>query len=137
MLTFGVILVMDMIIYAEYIISSIRLHNNGEESMGRTTWADQKEITNKYADHVDEEHHKDYVNAYNNAICSQHTYVSMNTRKHFHALNMLILGTTGSGKSRYYLKPNILQMNASYVITDPKGDILAAHVKCSGETGTM
>ena len=125
-IVFAVLLVVDMLLYAEYIVSSMRLHNNADESMGRTTWADMKEITNKYADHVDEEKHRDYVHAYNNAICSQHTYVSMNTRKHFHALNMLILGATGSGKSRYYLKPNILQMNTSYVVTDPKGEILDA-----------
>lgn len=62
--------------------------------------------------------------AYNNAICSNNVYISMNTRKHFKALNMLILGATGSGKSRYYLKPNILQMNTCYVVTDPKGEIL-------------
>lgn len=122
----SIILIADMLLYAEYLITSMRLHNNADESMGRTTWADMKEITNKYADHVDEEKHRDYVHAYNNAICSQHTYVSMNTRKHFHALNMLILGATGSGKSRYYLKPNILQMNTSYVVTDPKGEILDA-----------
>lgn len=65
-----------------------------------------------------------YRKAYNNAICSNNVYVSMNTRKHFKALNMLILGATGSGKSRYYLKPNILQMNTCYVVTDPKGEIL-------------
>lgn len=65
-----------------------------------------------------------YRKAYNNAICSNNVYVSMNTRKHFRALNMLILGATGSGKSRYYLKPNMLQMNTSYVVTDPKGEIL-------------
>lgn len=65
-----------------------------------------------------------YKKAYNNAICSNNVYISMNTRKHFRALNMLILGATGSGKSRYYLKPNILQMNTSFVVTDPKGEIL-------------
>ncbi len=64
--------------------------------------------------------------SYNNAICSEHVYISMNTRKHFKALNMLILGATGSGKSRYYLKPNILQMNTNIVVTDPKGEILDA-----------
>ena len=123
-MVFGIMLVVDMLLFAEFLITSMRLHNNADESMGRTTWADMKEITNKYADHVDEEKKRDYVNAYNNAICSQHTYISMNPRKHFHALNMLILGATGSGKSRYYLKPNILQMNTSYVVTDPKGEIL-------------
>lgn len=122
----SILIVLDMVLYAEYIVSSMRLHNNADESMGRTTWANMKDITDKYADHVDEEKKRDYVHAYNNAICSQHTYISMNTRKHFHALNMLILGATGSGKSRYYLKPNILQMNTSYVVTDPKGEILDA-----------
>lgn len=125
-IVFSVLIILDMILYAEYLVMSMRLHNSEDEAMGRTTWADMKAITNKYADHVDEAKHRDYVHAYNNAICSQHTYVSMNTRKHFHALNMLILGATGSGKSRYYLKPNILQMNTSYVVTDPKGEILDA-----------
>lgn len=38
--------------------------------------------------------------------------------------NVLVIGGSGSGKTRFHVKPNIMQMNASYVITDPKGTIL-------------
>ncbi|MGE5329890.1 MAG: VirD4-like conjugal transfer protein, CD1115 family [Deltaproteobacteria bacterium] len=37
--------------------------------------------------------------------------------------NVMVIGSSGSGKSRGYIKPNVLQMNGSYVITDPKGEI--------------
>lgn len=50
--------------------------------------------------------------------------MSLDTHINPKAVNTLILGTTGTGKSRYYLKPNLLQLNASYVITDPSGGIL-------------
>lgn len=38
--------------------------------------------------------------------------------------NVLIVGGSGSGKTRFWLKPNLLQMHSSYVVTDPKGDIV-------------
>ena len=38
--------------------------------------------------------------------------------------NVLVVGSSGSGKTRYWLKPNLLQMHSSYVVTDPKGDIV-------------
>jgi type IV secretion system protein VirD4 len=44
--------------------------------------------------------------------------------------NVLVIGGSGSGKTRFYVKPNIMQMNASYVVTDPKGTVLI-------ETGKM
>lgn len=37
---------------------------------------------------------------------------------------MLVIGETGGGKSRFILKPNLLQMNCNFVVTDPKGAIL-------------
>ncbi|MBO6309830.1 MAG: type IV secretory system conjugative DNA transfer family protein [Oribacterium sp.] len=39
-------------------------------------------------------------------------------------LNQLILGGSGTGKSRYYVKPNLMQCNTSYVVTDPSGELL-------------
>lgn len=44
--------------------------------------------------------------------------------------NVLVVGGSGSGKTRFVVKPNLLQMNSSYVITDPKGEVLR-------DTGTM
>jgi type IV secretion system protein VirD4 len=38
--------------------------------------------------------------------------------------NVLVIGSSGSGKTRYHVKPNLMQMNASYIVTDPKGTVL-------------
>ncbi len=38
--------------------------------------------------------------------------------------NVLVVGGSGSGKTRFYVKPNLMQMHSSYVVTDPKGTIL-------------
>ena len=38
--------------------------------------------------------------------------------------NVLVVGGSGSGKTRFWLKPNLLQCHSSYVVTDPKGDIV-------------
>ena len=43
---------------------------------------------------------------------------------HPHVKNVLVLGGSGSGKTRYHIKPNLLQMNASYVCSDPKGTVV-------------
>jgi type IV secretion system protein VirD4 len=40
-------------------------------------------------------------------------------------LNVLVIGSSGSGKTRYHVKPNLMQMNASYIVTDPKGTVLS------------
>ncbi len=63
----------------------------------------------------------------NNIIMSENFYVSLNTSKHYHALNTLVIGTLGTGKSRYLLKPNLCQINTSFVVTDPKGELLDSH----------
>ena len=44
--------------------------------------------------------------------------------KHARKKNVLVVGGSGSGKTRFWLKPNLMQMHSSYVITDPKGTIL-------------
>jgi type IV secretion system protein VirD4 len=66
----------------------------------------------------------------NNVILSREVLMSVNTRQHRKNLNVLIIGGSGSGKTRHYAKPNLMQLNTSYVVTDPKGEILQA-------TGTM
>ena len=49
--------------------------------------------------------------------------------------NVLVIGGSGSGKTRFHIKPNLMQMNASYVITDPKGTILQKCGKLLAENG--
>ena len=62
-----------------------------------------------------------------NVILSQTELITMNSRpsqpKYARNKNVLIVGGSGSGKTRFWLKPNLLQMHSSYVVTDPKGSI--------------
>ena len=64
----------------------------------------------------------------NNVLLSQTERITMNSRpadpKYARNKNVLCVGGSGSGKTRFFIKPNILQMNGSYVVTDPKGTIV-------------
>lgn len=65
-----------------------------------------------------------------NRIYSQNIRMSLDTRKTKLNNNVLIIGGSGAGKTFYEVKPNIMQMNTSFVITDPKGEILEAPDRC-------
>ena len=64
----------------------------------------------------------------NNIILSQTERITMSSRpanpKYARNKNMLIVGGSGSGKTRFCIKPNLLQMHSSYVVTDPKGSVV-------------
>ena len=67
-------------------------------------------------------------NFQNNVILSQTERLTMNSRptnpKYARNKNVLVVGGSGSGKTRFFIKPNILQMHSSYVVTDPKGTVV-------------
>lgn len=65
-------------------------------------------------------------NGNNNRILSQNIQISMNTRKTMLNNNVLYIGGSGAGKTLFGIKPNIMQMNGSIVVTDPKGDAAAS-----------
>ena len=60
----------------------------------------------------------------NNKILTSQVSIGYNAKKHRRNLNTLIIGGSGAGKTRFYAKPNIMQCNTSYVVLDPKGEIL-------------
>ena len=66
----------------------------------------------------------------NNVILTQTEFLTMNSRpknwKYARNKNVIVIGGSGSGKTRYYVKPNLMQMpeKVSYVVTDPKGTIV-------------
>ena len=61
---------------------------------------------------------------YTDNIMFDNTYgLSMDARKTRKNLHMLVIGGSGAGKTRFFVKPNILQMNSSYIITDPSGEL--------------
>ena len=78
----------------------------------------------RWGTHADIEPFMDPVFA-NNVILSQSERLTMNSRsaqpKNARNKNVLIVGGSGSGKTRFFIKPNLLQMHASYVVTDPNG----------------
>lgn len=71
----------------------------------------------------------------NNILLTEEVYLSLNSRQHLLNLNVLIIGGSGSGKTRFFAKPNIMQLNTSYVVTDPKGEILQSTGKMLKEAG--
>ena len=81
----------------------------------------------RWGTHADIEPFEDPVFA-NNVILSQTERITMNSRpklpKYARNKNVLVVGGSGSGKTRFVLKPNLLQMHSSYVVTDPKGSIV-------------
>jgi len=81
----------------------------------------------RWGTHTDIEPFEDPVFA-NNVILSQTERITMNSRpklpKYARNKNVLVVGGSGSGKTRFVLKPNLLQMHSSYVVTDPKGSIV-------------
>ena len=64
----------------------------------------------------------------NNVILTQTERLMMSSRpkqpKYARNKNILVIGGSGSGKTRFFVKPNLMQMNASYIVTDPKGTVV-------------
>ena len=87
----------------------------GEEH-GSASWGSVRELDKKYRD-------KD---AGKNVILTQHLQMSMNVKLHRRNLLQIIVGGSGSGKTRFLAKPNLMLANASFIVTDPKGEMLRA-----------
>ena len=87
----------------------------GEEH-GSASWGSVRELDKKYRD-------KD---AGKNVILTQHLQMSMNGKLHRRNLLQIIVGGSGSGKTRFLAKPNLMLANASFIVTDPKREMLRA-----------
>jgi len=86
------------------------------EEYGSASWGNVHLLNRKYGD-------KD---PNNNVILTKHLTMSLNARHHLRNLLQIVVGGSGSGKTRYVVKPNILLANTSYIVTDPKGELLRA-----------
>ncbi|WP_442899642.1 VirD4-like conjugal transfer protein, CD1115 family [Eubacterium sp.] len=75
----------------------------------------------------------------NNILLTQTERLTMNGRpvnpKYARNKNILVIGGSGSGKTRFYVKPNLMQMHSSYCVTDPKGTIVLECGKMLEEHG--
>lgn len=99
---------------------------------------DRKQYDERYVDHgkyIDPITKKPVKTADPNMIASNDTKLSINDRKTFRNNNFLILGGAGTGKSRFVIKPNLLQENCSYVVTDPSGEIIVSCGKVLSDHG--
>ncbi len=99
------------------------------EEYGSARWGTSKDIE-PYMDEVPEK----------NIILTQTEGLTMESRpkagaKYARNKNILVIGGSGSGKTRFFVKPNLMQMHSSYVVTDPKGTILLEVGKLLTEVG--
>lgn len=98
---------------AAYILLDLQKKYMFGKEHGTAKWADKKDIERI----TDKDESK-------NIILTKTEMLSIDTRKTRKNLNLLVIGGAGTGKSRFVVKPNLLQANTSYVITDPKGELL-------------
>ena len=94
---------------------SSRENRRPGEEYGSAKWGNPKELNRKYMDHQ----HKGA-----NIILTQHVRLGMDGYKTQRNMNILVIGGSGSGKTRYFCKPGLYSANCSYLITDPKGELL-------------
>ena len=85
---------------------------DGEEH-GSAAWATPRQVNAMFAQKK-------------NKLLTRNVRLGLDTHKHRRSLNVLVIGGSGAGKSRSYVKPNILEANTNYVVTDPKSEVLMA-----------
>ena len=94
---------------------SSRENRRPGEEHGSAKWGVVSQIVKRYAD---------FKERFNNILFSQTMRIGLNAKKHRRNLNVLVVGGSGAGKTRFYAKPNIMQCNTSFIIADPKGEML-------------
>lgn len=94
-------------------LSTKRNYRRREEH-GSARWGGAAAVCRKYRDKDPQK----------NKPLTQNVRIGLDGRKHKRNLNVMVVGGSGSGKTRFYAKPNVMQANTSFVILDPKGEIL-------------
>ncbi len=100
--------IMGLCVYA----SEQRRTRDGEEH-GSAAWGSPRQVNTMFRQKK-------------NKILTRHVRLGLDTHKHRRSLNVLVIGGSGAAKTRSYVKPNILEANTNYVITDPKSEVLLA-----------
>ena len=96
-------------------LSTQRNYRRREEH-GSAKWGWAAQVNRKYAD----------AHSTENKILTQNVAIGLDGRKHRRNLNTLVCGGSGAGKTRFFAKPNLCQANSSYVVLDPKGELLVS-----------
>ena len=96
-----------------FLFSTKENKRTGEEH-GSARWGSARQLDRKYRDKDPER----------NTVLTQHVSMSLDSRKHRRNLLQIVVGGSGSGKTRFFAKPNLMEANCSYVVCDPKGEML-------------
>lgn len=110
--TIGIFLIVYALAIGMY-LSSAKNYRRTEE-YGSAKWANPNTVCKKYANKV----------YFTNKVFSQNVRMGLDGKKHRRNLNTVVIGGSGAGKTRFYAKPNIMQCNTSFVVLDPKGEII-------------
>ena len=108
-------LLVFLLLYGGGVLLYYADHENrrpGEE-YGSAKWGNARELNKRYADQNGK-----------NVILTKHVSIGLDGYKHRRNLNILVVGGSGSGKTRFFCKPGIMSVNCSYLIVDPKGEML-------------
>ena len=110
---FKIVIVLIIYIFSILLYESTRKNYRRREENGSAKWGEAKELNKKYKQ----------PNNYNKLL-TKNVSVGLNGRKHRRNVNVLVIGGSGAGKTFSYCKPNVMQCATSYVILDPKGEIV-------------
>ena len=105
-----------LLVYAGSIgvyISMQKNYRRGAEH-GSAKWGNPQTVNRKYMQKPPKQ----------NRLLTQQVRIGLDGKKHRRNLNVIVIGGSGAGKTRFYCKPNIMQCNTSFVVTDPKGENL-------------
>ena len=108
-------LLVFLLLYGGGVLLYYANHENrrpGEE-YGSAKWGNARELNKRYADQNGK-----------NVILTKRVSIGLDGYKHRRNLNILVVGGSGSGKTRFFCKPGIMSVNCSYLIVDPKGEML-------------
>lgn len=108
-------LLVFLLLYGGGVLLYYADHENrrpGEE-YGSAKWGNAREVNKRYADQNGK-----------NVILTKRVSIGLDGYKHRRNLNILVVGGSGSGKTRFFCKPGIMSVNCSYLIVDPKGEML-------------
>ena len=108
-----IVIVLLLCAFAVLLYRSDREKRRPGGEYGTAKWGAAETMNQKYAD-------KDGPNV----ILTQHVSIGMDGYKHQRNLNVLVVGGSGSGKTRYFCKPGLMDANCSYLVVDPKGEML-------------
>ena len=108
-------LLVFLLLYGGGVLLYYADHENrrpGEE-YGSAKWGNARELNKRYADRDGK-----------NVILTKRVSIGLDGYKHRRNLNILVVGGSGSGKTRFFCKPGIMSVNCAYLIVDPKGEML-------------